>query len=189
MNANLTQNTNLNGLDVTAMEHAVGELTQADAAGARVAFHVSTRWVGGFKMQSSVEGYELAGQYIPRSFKINTDEPAEILGTNTAPNPQELLMSALNSCMMVGYVAGATQRGIKLTVLEIECDAALDLRGAFGLDPNIDPGVPAIEMRVRIAGSGTPDQFAEIHQEVLQTSPNYFHVTRPIPVNAALEVI
>ena len=51
------------------------------------------------------------------------DEPEEILGSNEAPNPQELLMAALNARMTVGYVAGAAKRGISLTRLEIETRA------------------------------------------------------------------
>ena len=38
----------------------------------------------------------------------------ELLGQNSAPNPQELLMTALNACITVGYVAGAAVKGVTL---------------------------------------------------------------------------
>jgi len=41
---------------------------------------------------------------------------------------------------------------------------------------------------VKIKGDGTPEQFAEIHDTVLRTSPNYFNISRPIRVDATLTV-
>ena len=52
-----------------------------------------------------------AASAITRSHKIVADEPCELLGRDTAPNPQELLMAAFNACIMVGYVAGAVAQG------------------------------------------------------------------------------
>jgi uncharacterized OsmC-like protein len=92
-----------------------------------------------------------------RDHVIKADEPEEILGSNEAPNPQELLMAALNACMTVGYVAGASKRGIRLDKLEIETKGTLDLRGFFDLDDAVAPGYPALQYVVRIAGDGTPE--------------------------------
>jgi hypothetical protein len=41
------------------------------------------------------------GRELPREFSIAADEPPELLGANTAPNPQ-LLIAAFNACIMVG---------------------------------------------------------------------------------------
>ena len=65
------------------------------------------------------------------------DEPFELLGENTAPNPQEYLMTALNTCVTVGYVAGAAVRGIMLETLEIKTKGELDLRGFLGIDDTV----------------------------------------------------
>ena len=35
---------------------------------------------------------------------------------------------------------------------------------------------------------GTPEQFAEIHQNVIKTSPNYFNISHPIRLDAELRV-
>ena len=56
----------------------------------------------------------MGGERIPRSHKIVADEPRELLGADSAPNPQELLMAAFNACITVGYVAGASAKGITL---------------------------------------------------------------------------
>lgn len=68
-----------------------------------------------------------------RSFTIDVDEPLELPGESKAPNPQEMLMTAPNTCVMAGYVAGAAVKGIKLDRLEIETKGQLDLRGLLGI--------------------------------------------------------
>ncbi|MGC7358423.1 OsmC family protein, partial [Mycobacteroides abscessus subsp. massiliense] len=68
---------------------------------------------------------------------MEADEPPELLGGNTAPNPQELLMAALNACMSVGYAAVAATMGVTVRSLEIETTGELDLRGFLGLDANV----------------------------------------------------
>ena len=97
-------------------------------------------------------------------------------------------MTALNACMMVGYVAGAAVKGITLEMLEIETDGALDLRGFLGIDDSVRPGYETIQYTVRIRGNGTEEELHEIHETVMKTSPNYFNVSRPIQLNGQLEV-
>ncbi|MEX0804382.1 MAG: hypothetical protein WD688_13860 [Candidatus Binatia bacterium] len=64
----------------------------------------------------------------------------------------------------------------------------LDLRGFLGLDPNLKAGYESLQYVVRIAGNGTPEQFREIHENVIKTSPNYFNVSRPVRLDATLKV-
>jgi uncharacterized OsmC-like protein len=177
----------VNGLDLKALNEVVSEVQQDPAKGL-VRFSVKTEWAGQTRSRSTVSGYELAGETIPRDFQIEADEPEELLGTNTAPNPQELLMSAVNACMMVGYVAGASLHGIKLQRVEIETTGQLDLRGFLGLNDSIAPGYEHVDYTVRIAGDGSPEQFQQFHQTVMQTSPNYFNLARPIRMNGTLEL-
>ena len=66
--------------------------------------------------------------------------------------------------------------------------AQLDLRGFLGLSDDIVPGYESIDYEVRIKGDGTPEQFEEIHQTVMKTSPNYFNLNRPIRLNGTLRV-
>jgi len=178
----------VNGLDLDLLDDLVGEI-KADAANAEVRFRVKTRWTGQTRSESVVDGYELSGRPIERRFKIAVDEPHELLGQNSAPNPQELLMTALNACMTVGYVANAALHGIALTALEIETSGQLDLRGFLGLDENVPPGYRQLDYTVRIAGPGTPEQFDAIHQAVMKTSPNFFNLAQPIRMNGRLEIL
>ena len=72
--------------------------------------------------------------------------------------------------------------------VEIRTRGELDLRGFLGLSDEVAPGYEAIDYDVRIKGDGTPEQFEEIHQTVMKTSPNYFNFSRPIRMNGSLHV-
>jgi uncharacterized OsmC-like protein len=178
----------VNGIDVDALQ-AVAEEIKANPAKGMVEFRVKSNWKGQTRSEATVESYTLGGEKIDRTFKMMVDEPFELLGENTAPNPQEYLMTALNACVMVGYVAGAAIRGIRLESLELVTEGALDLRGFLGIDPTVKPGYDRIRYTVRIKGNGTAEQFREIHETVLKTSPNYFNVTQPVAIDADLIVV
>jgi uncharacterized OsmC-like protein len=177
----------VNGLDVDALHGVIDEIKEDPSKGI-VEFKVKTGWKGQTRSETAVESYKLAGKEIKRRFTINADEPIELLGENTSANPQELLMAAPNACITVGYVAGAAVKGISLSRLEIETTGRLDLRGFLGLDPKIKPGYESLQYVVRIAGNGTPEQFKEIHENVIKTSPNYFNVSQPVRIDAKLQV-
>ena len=181
------KNKPVNGLDLVAL----GEVVEAignDANQAKVGFEVTTRWAGQTRSETTVESFTMAGERIRRSHKIIADEPCELLGADSAPNPQELLMAAFNACITVGYVAGASVKGIDLESVEIRTKGELDLRGFLGLSDEVAPGYEAIDYEVRIKGNGSPEQFEEIHQTVMRTSPNYFNMSRPIRMNGSLLV-
>jgi uncharacterized OsmC-like protein len=183
----IVKNPRVNGLDLSALGEVV-EGIEKDASQAKVAFQVTTRWTGQTRSESIVDGFTIAGEKVSRSHKIVADEPYQLLGGDGAANPQELLMAAFNACITVGYVAGASLKGITLESLEIRTHGELDLRGFLGLRDDVPPGYEAIDYEVRITGDGTPEDFAEIHETVMKTSPNYFNMSRPIRMNGTLRV-
>jgi len=181
------KNAPVNGLDLEALGEVV-EAIEKDSSKGIVGFDVTTRWKGQTRSETTVTGFTLAGERINRSHKIVADEPYELLGADSAPNPQELLMAAFNACITVGYVAGAALKGINLESLEIETKGQLDLRGFLGLSDSVLPGYGNIDYEVRIKGDGSAEDFAEIHETVMKTSPNYFNMSRPIKMNGTLSV-
>lgn len=183
-----TQSTQINGIDTQAVQQLVEEVGR-DATKGMVTFGVQTAWKGGTRGDTRVSSYTMGGQDHPRDFTISVDEPPELLGTDLFPNPQELLFAALNSCMMMGYVTVAAVMGIALDSLEIETSGTLDLRGYLDLDPAVKPGYDAVHYTVRIAGDGTPEQFEQLHQQVIKTSVNRFNIEQPVTVTSDLVVI
>lgn len=185
--ATATKINRINGLDVDALHATIAAVTEDPRKGI-VQFRVTSRWKGQTRSESSVESYTIGGQTVKRSFQVAVDEPLELLGENTAPNPQEMLMTALNACVMVGYVAGAAANGITLEKLELETRGELDLRGFLGIDANVRPGYESLQYTVRIKGNGTAEQFRQIHETVMRTSPNYFNLSQPIRLEAVLAI-
>jgi hypothetical protein len=177
----------INGLDVDALTEVLAEV-ERDPARAQVRFRVSTAWKGQTRSRTAVESYTIGGQQVHRHFTIDADEPFELLGRNMAPNPQELLMSALNACLTVGYVTAASLRGIVLEKLEIETSGILDLRGFLCVDPAVPPGYERLRYVARIKGGGTPADFEDIHAAVARMSPNYVNLARPVRIEAQLVV-
>jgi uncharacterized OsmC-like protein len=177
----------VNGLDLVALGETV-EAIQKDPSLAKAGFEVTTKWAGQTRSESTIEAFTLGGRRHERQHRILADEPCELFGTDSAPNPQELLMAAVNACMMVGYVAGAATRGIRLDSVEIRTRGTLDLSGFLGLSDDVAPGYDAIDYEVRLKGDGTPAQFEDIHQTVVRTSPNYFNISRPVRMNGTLHI-
>ena len=169
----------VNGLDLAALTAEI-EAIEKDSSQALVGFNVTTRWTGQCRSESIVDGFTMAGERIARTHKIVADEPCELLGGDSAPNPQELLISAVNACMVVAYVAQATLRGVRLVACRIETEAELDMRGFLGLDEAVPSGCRRIRYSVTLDGDGSREQYEEIHQAVMTTSPNYFNMCQPV---------
>ncbi len=177
----------VNGIDTAGLREAI-EAIAADPAKGGAGFRVRTTWKGGTRSETTAEKVTLGGEVIPRSFRFTADEPLQLFGTDTAANPQEYLMGALAACMTVGWVANAALRGIRLQSLEIETEGQLDLRGFLGIDKRVAPGYETLRYRVRVKGDATREQFAEIHDAVRATSPNYFNLSRPIVLEGEMVV-
>lgn len=64
-----------------------------------------------------------------RQHRLNSDEPMEAGGEDTAPSPQELLAASLASCTAVTIEIYAQRRGWELRDVEVACDFVPGERG------------------------------------------------------------
>jgi uncharacterized OsmC-like protein len=177
----------VNGINVDDLFSLI-EGVRHDATKAKTNWRVSTKWQGQTRSHSQVEGFAIGGEQVSRQFSIDIDEPCELGGSNQFANPQEHLIAALNACMTVGYVAQCAVRGITLESLAIETTGEIDLRGFLGIDAGVPRGYEDLSYTVRIKGSGTRQQFAEVHEAVMATSPNFYNMSRPVALVPALVV-
>ena len=93
----------LNGIDTEALKQVMGQISKDPSLG-KVKFQVTTTWKGTTKSETVIQGYEISGQKVKRIHTFVIDEPKELLGEDTAANPQEYLMGAMNACIMNTYV-------------------------------------------------------------------------------------
>lgn len=182
-----TEPTIVNGINTDALRGAIEAISQDPAKG-MTRWQVATNWTGGARSETRVTSGVIGGQRIAKDFSIHIDEPLELCGTNQHANPQETLFAALNACMMLGYTALCALEGIDLEELRIETEGDIDLRGFLGISADVKPGYDHIRYTVHIKGNGTPEQFEQIHRTVMATSPNYFNVRNPIPLQSRLVV-
>ena len=177
----------INGIDTDALKMLIGQVAE-DSEKAKTYWRVESKWKGGTRSDTEIAGFGFGKERIPRGFTIKFDEPLELGGTNLFANPQEYLMAAMNACMIVGYAAGCAMEGIELEELRIETEGEIDLRGFFGINPDVKPGYDEIRYKVYIRGNGTPEQFQKIHENVNATSPNRFNIANPIKLVSKLIV-
>jgi uncharacterized OsmC-like protein len=177
----------INGINVDDLFALIDSVKREPAKG-KTNWHVTTTWQGQARSRAEIESYEIGGEKVARRFTFDIDEPRELGGSNSFANPQEHLIASLNACMTVGYVAQCAVRGIALESLAIETHGEIDLRGFLGIDPAVARGYENLSYTVRIKGNGTKEQFAEIHQAVMATSPNFYNLSQPVVLNPAFIV-
>jgi uncharacterized OsmC-like protein len=181
------QPTIINGINVDDLFTLI-EGVKGEPAKGMTSWHATTTWQGQARSRSEIESYGIGGEKVSRRFSIDIDEPRELGGSNRFANPQEHLIAALNACMTVGYVAQCAVRGIALESLTIETDGEIDLRGFLGIDSGVPQGYENLSYTVRIKGNGTKEQFAEVHEAVMATSPNFYNLSQPVALKPALIV-
>ncbi len=173
----------INGLDTGKLMETVENVKQNWETGKTV-WTASTRWKGGFRVETS-----------SRNFTIAVDEPEMLCGTDTAANPVELVLQAYGACLSIGYAMNAAARGINLQEINIDLEGEIDLPGFLGLEAPEDlhmdklPGYKSIKANVKIKADAPPEALAELHENVIKTSPVGITLSRPVALTADLEVL
>ena len=177
-----------NGVDVQQLGDAVDAITENPDVG-QFRFFAETEWTEGLKCVTSIDEFDQAGERIrTEEFRVEGDEPEQILGERTAPNAVELLLAALGSCLSVGYAANAAAMDIDLEDLRFELEGDVDLRGFLGIDEDTRPGYNEVTCTTHIETDASEDQLAELKERVEATSPLLDIVTNEVPVETELVV-
>lgn len=132
----------------------------ASAASHIASFATTARWQG--QLRTDVRA---------RQFAIAVDEPADLGGADTAPNPMELLLAGLDGCLSVVIQTVAGERGAKVRSLELASDATLDTRGFLGTAA-VRPFFQTVQTKITIAIDGIDDaDFPGFQQAVVSRCP------------------
>ena len=116
------------------------------------------------------------------------DEPPQLLGDDTAPNPTEALLAALGSCVAVGLQANAVARGYTVRAIEVELEGDINITSVWGTgDLSPKPlGLTAVRVKARLDIDGA--SAAELDELVAHTaawSPVLNTVRNPVAVSVA----
>ncbi len=127
------------------------------------------------KSKTVLEGQFKNYYYVRDLPAIVVDEPPGLLGEDTAPNPSEMALLSLGSCLSVGVQANATNQGIPLTKLEVSLEADLNITAVWGtgdLDPDKPLGVTDVRAYFTIESPGTPkEKLEELVAHAMKWSP------------------
>jgi uncharacterized OsmC-like protein len=116
------------------------------------------------------------------------DEPPQLLGDDTAPNPSEALLAALGSCLAVGIHANAVARGLELSKIELELEGDINITSVWGTG-HIAPkpvGFTAIRARAFLDGKADRETLAALLAHAVAWSPVAGSVRNPVPLEVRL---
>jgi len=180
--------TPVNGVAVDQLFSTV-EAVKATPSIAKFKFQITNRWNTGSQNCSTASGFSGANQQLghPQPFSLQADEPAILLGKDTAANPVEYLLHALASCLTTSMVYHAAARGIRIDNVESSFEGDLDLRGFLDLDPAVRKGYQGIRARFKITADAPDDQLQEIVRLGTGHSPVFDSITRGVPVSVTAE--
>jgi len=104
--------------------------------------------------------------------QIRQYEPPSFGGEDSAPNPMELLLAALNGCLTVMTQVIAREQGIEVHDIRLHAEGDLDLRGAMG-DPSVPPYFRTVRETVHLVSNASLEQIHALQQEVQRRCPVY----------------
>src|SRR5215468_4439880 len=143
---------------------AVDKLVRENPAMGKCQFKAKSSWQRGTKSQVSISGWT-AG------VTIMVDEPPELGGVDGAPNPVEVLLSALAGCVTVGIATNAQMFGVPIDAIDIDLEADVDARGMLGHDKSVRNGVTDIRYTVSIQSSAPEDKVRRVKETIDRKSP------------------
>ena len=186
----MTTATITNGVNVDQLVQTIDAI-KANPDLAKFQFRARTRWEGGGRSRTSIQGFYGAGQEDTsrsRPFELVGDEPPVLLGSDTGPNAVETVLAALASCITVGYVYNAAAQGIRIESLDFDLEGDLDLHTFLGLrDPGQSrPGFSNIRLIYRVKADAPREKLEELCDYVQHTSPVLDIIRNPVPVSVEL---
>ena len=140
-----------------------------------------------FRSESALQS-GLQSHVSMRDHKLTVDEPKDLGGQDTGPNPVELILGALGSCQEITYRAYATALGIPLDEVSVTLDGDIDLRGFFGVDDTVRPGYGAIKGTVRLVSSAPEADLEMLRGAVNAHCPVLDMLVNPVPVELQLDL-
>ena len=173
----------VNGVAVDGLVSTI-EAVKATPSIAKFTFRIRNQWDTGSHNRSTVSTFAGANQELahPQPFVLEADEPAILLGKDTAANPVEYLLHALASCLTTSMVYHAAARGIHIEQIESSFEGNIDLHGFLDLDPGVRKGYQGIRVQFKIKANVPDEQLQEIAQLGSRFSPVFDSLTKGVPV-------
>jgi uncharacterized OsmC-like protein len=177
-----------NGVNLEGIKQVDGLVRQNPAMG-KCLFKAKSTWKRGTRSEITVDSMLAGGQEMspaPRRFTVSVDEPPFLGGVDAAPNPVEVLLSALAGCVTAGLATNADMFGVPIDALSIDLEADVDARGMLGHDKTVRNGVTAIRYTVTIQSPASEEQVRRVKETIDRKSPVRDTLANPVEITSKL---
>lgn len=135
---------------------------------------VSTTWANGPRSISRIRSLEWSEQAADQDFSLIIDEPEHSGGSNLGPNPQEVMIAALNAFIVNRFIHCCRLRGISLEQVEVTSSGYLDLQQFLDTASavRLTPDHETLNWTLMVQGDATPEQFQQVFDTILPSTRN-----------------
>jgi uncharacterized OsmC-like protein len=137
---------------------------------------VSSRHVRGLYTETSV-----------RRHLVKSDYGEAAGGTDLAPNPIELLLSAVAACIEAAFYEFAVHQGFTIHSLSAEVEGTLDLRGLFMID-HVRAGFKDLRYTLTIESPEDEEKIRELAEKVIAHCPVVDSLLKPTSVSGEIAI-
>jgi uncharacterized OsmC-like protein len=172
--------TALTGIDKSGLANLQSTAIANPSTGCKTLKAVTT-CEGGFRNLTRIRSLE----------PVLVSEPCALLGDDAAPNPSEMALAALGSCISVGLLANATDRGVTLSKIEVEMAGDIDISAVWGVGDTPDtkvPGFTDVRCSITLAGDTDTATLESIKDNAMLWSPVVNTFTRNVTISSSLTV-
>ncbi len=176
----MTQEENLNGLPREKLSEVLGSFRDPEVFKAVTGpWRSRIEWQDGMRVKAYM-----------RNHTVEMDEPGDLTATDMAASAHEQLLSAVGSCMTVGFVVNATMKGVRIHNLEIAIDGYFDnIRKWAGVEDEGNPGYGSISAKVFVRADADEETLREIWRLAVEGSPVTQSVMRETQVTTDFEMV
>ena len=140
-----------------------------------------------FRASTISEADTLVTQSEIRGFTVTMDEPLDLGGTDTGPNPVEMVLAALGSCQEIVYRAYASMLGLEIERIEVHAKGRIDLRGLLNL-ADVPSGFSQVSFTTRIISDEPHERIRDLAELVERHCPVMDTLMRAVEVTGKVEV-
>lgn len=123
-----------------------------------------------------------------KHWKFTADVGKTEGGNDAGPGPSVLQRGALGSCLAIGYVKWAAYLDVPVDNIEVEVEADVDARGAYGID-GVSPGYKGLLYRVFFDSPAPDDKIREVIEKADQHSPVLMDFKEPVQVEREVNIV
>jgi uncharacterized OsmC-like protein len=124
-----------------------------------------------FKAEAQGKGWPTKITITDTEWTINTDEPVEEGGSNTAPNPMQLFIASLAGCQNEQAQVVADELSLNISQIDISVEIDLDLSGFMGMEDNSNGSYKNVRLEAKISGDITNEQAMTLGKKVDDRCP------------------